>query len=76
MILGAQQRYGIVITYSEADGGWLADIPDLPGCSAFGQTPREALDEVERAQAAWLRAAKDQKKPIPVPRPAFEPGYL
>lgn len=60
--------YHINIFYSEEDGGYIADIPDLPGCSAFGQTPEEALQEVQIAKQAWLEAARAEGKPIPEPR--------
>ena len=61
-------HYHINIFYSEEDGGYIADIPDLESCSAFGRTPEEALAEVERAAAAWLEAARQAGKPIPLPR--------
>lgn len=60
--------YHINIFFSEEDGGWIADVPDLASCSAFGATPEEALREVERARDAWLAAARDTGKPIPPPR--------
>ena len=60
--------YHINIFYSEEDGGYIADIPDLEACSAFGETPEQALAEVERAKAAWLEAARVAGKPIPPPR--------
>ncbi len=60
--------YHINIFYSEEDGGYIADIPDLESCSAFGDTPEEALAEVEKAKAAWLEAAKETGKIIPPPR--------
>jgi predicted RNase H-like HicB family nuclease len=60
--------YHINIFYSEEDGGYVADIPDLEYCSAFGETPAQALAEVERAKAAWLEAASEVGKPIPEPR--------
>ena len=60
--------YHINIFYSEEDGGYIADIPDLESCSAFGATPEEALAEVENAKAAWLQSARDAGKPIPQPR--------
>jgi predicted RNase H-like HicB family nuclease len=60
--------YHINIFYSEEDGGYVADIPDLEACSAFGETPEQALAEVERAKAAWLEAARAAGKPIPPPR--------
>ena len=60
--------YHINIFYSDEDEGYIADIPDLQYCSAFGQTPQDALREVEIAKAAWLDAARASKKPIPPPR--------
>lgn len=60
--------YHINIFFSEEDKGYIADIPDLDSCSAFGKTPEEALMEVERAKTAWLEAARAEGKPIPSPR--------
>ena len=59
--------YHINIFYSEEDGGYIADIPDLALCSAFGSTPAEALAEVEAAKAAWLEVAREESRPIPEP---------
>ena len=60
--------YHINIFYSEEDGGYIAEIPDLELCSAFGKTAEEALAEVEKAKEAWLAAAREAGKPIPPPR--------
>ena len=60
--------YHINIFYSEDDAGYIADIPDLPSCSAFGATPEAALAEVEQAKHAWLETARAEGKPIPPPR--------
>ncbi len=60
--------YHINVFYSDDDGGYIADIPDLEACSAFGRTPEEAVAEVERAKEAWLRSAREAGKPIPEPR--------
>ena len=60
--------YHINLFYSDDDGGYIADIPDLEACSAFGGSPEEALAEVEKAKDAWLTAARDAGKPIPEPR--------
>jgi predicted RNase H-like HicB family nuclease len=60
--------YHINIFYSDEDGGYIADIPDLDACSAFGSTPEEALAQVEQAKQAWLEAARAEGKPIPPPR--------
>jgi predicted RNase H-like HicB family nuclease len=64
--------YHVNIFYSDEDGGYIADIPDLDSCSAFGETPEHALDEVQRAKAAWLEAARAAGKPIP--RPRYKPA--
>ena len=60
--------YHINIFYSEEDEGYIADIPDLAACSAFGATPEEALKQVAIAKSAWIESAKQAGKPIPVPR--------
>ncbi|XWK86362.1 MAG: type II toxin-antitoxin system HicB family antitoxin [Phormidium sp.] len=60
--------YHINIFYSEADEGYIADIPDLKYCSAFGETPEAALREVQVAKEAWLEAAKAAGKVIPEPK--------
>jgi len=60
--------YHINIFYSEEDGGYIADIPDLNACSAFGESADEALQEVQKAKALWLQTAHDEGKPIPLPK--------
>jgi predicted RNase H-like HicB family nuclease len=63
--------YHINIFYSEEDQGYIADIPDLKSCSAFGNTQSEALVEVLLAKRSWLDVAKRNNKPIP--KPAYKP---
>ena len=60
--------YHINIFYSAEDGGYIADIPDLAYCSAFGKTAEEALREVKIAKQNWLAGAKQIGKRIPKPR--------
>ena len=60
--------YHVNVFYSDEDDGYIADIPDLMACSAFGETAISALREVELAKAAWIEAAKAEGKPIPAPR--------
>jgi predicted RNase H-like HicB family nuclease len=60
--------YHVNVFFSEEDEGYIADIPDLAQCSAFGDTPEEALAEVLKAKEAWLEAANQHGKPIPEPR--------
>jgi predicted RNase H-like HicB family nuclease len=60
--------YHINIFHSEEDGGYIAEIPDLAGCSAFGLTQAEALTEVLQAKEAWLAVALKEGRPAPIPR--------
>lgn len=60
--------YHINVFYSEDGGGYIADIPDLKYCSAFGQTPPEAVQEVQKARDAWLESARAEGKTVPAPR--------
>ena len=59
--------YHINIFYSEPDQGYIADIPDLRKCSAFGETPGQALHEVLIAKECWLETAKANERLIPKP---------
>ena len=58
------RHYSINIFYSLEDRGYIADIPEMKYCSAFGATPEEALREVQLAKSAWLKVAKDKKAEI------------
>ena len=60
--------YHINVFYSQEDGGYIADIPDLEACSAFGATPEEAVAALKQAKEAWLAAAREEGRPIPRPR--------
>jgi predicted RNase H-like HicB family nuclease len=68
--------YHINVFFSAEDGGYIADIPDLKHCSAFGTTPQKALREVLKAKEAWIAAARANRKRIPAPRyrPAIYQG--
>ena len=60
-VLKILKDYHINLSYSEDDEGYIADIPDLKHCTAFGETPEEALREVLKAKKAWLEAAEANK---------------
>jgi predicted RNase H-like HicB family nuclease len=60
--------YHITIFYSDEDGGYIADIPDLEFCSAFGATPEEALAEVKKARDLWIESARAESRPVPEPK--------
>jgi predicted RNase H-like HicB family nuclease len=61
-------RYHINLFWSAEDGCWVADVPDLRSCSAFGDTAEEALREIQLAMAAWLDSAGRHGDLIPEPR--------
>lgn len=58
----------INIFYSEEDEAYIADIPDFVMCSAFGDTPEEALAQVLIAKAAIIEVMREKGQPIPEPR--------
>ena len=62
-----KKDYHINIFWSEEDGCYVADIPDLAFCSALGETAAEALAQLAVAREAWLETARDTGRPIPEP---------
>ena len=60
-------KYAIVVAYSDEDEGYIATVPELPGCSAFGDTEEEAIKEIKIAASLWLSAAKKANRQIPEP---------
>jgi predicted RNase H-like HicB family nuclease len=60
--------YHINIFYSEEDECYVADLPDLRFCSAFGDTPTEALKELLIAKEMWLECSKERFDSIPEPK--------
>ncbi len=60
-------KYAIEIFYSEEDEGYIAVVPELPGCSAFGETEEEALEEVKIGMELWLETAIKEGRKIPQP---------
>jgi predicted RNase H-like HicB family nuclease len=59
----------IEVFWSDEDQAWIADVPDLPFCTAHGATPHEAVAEVESAIEAWLEGARATGRPVPLPSP-------
>jgi predicted RNase H-like HicB family nuclease len=60
-------RFSTVLQFSEEDGGWIATIPELPGASAYGDTPEEAVRELQTAKEVLLDAYRQDGCPIPNP---------
>jgi antitoxin HicB len=64
-----KHEYSITVSpLAKADGGgWVAIVPDLPGCMSDGETPAEALKNAEDAIEEWIEAARTTGRPIPQP---------
>ena len=60
-------KYAIEIFYSGEDGGYIAVVPELAGCSAFGKTEEVALREVMTAMELWLKTAEKEERETPRP---------
>jgi len=63
-----EYRYEIIIYWSEPDQAFIAEVPELPGCAADGQTYREALENAETVIREWMETARELGRPIPEPR--------
>jgi predicted RNase H-like HicB family nuclease len=63
-----ENRYEIIIFWSDEDGVFVADVPELPGCMAHGASHAEALASAEEAIQLWLDTATELGRPIPRPK--------
>jgi predicted RNase H-like HicB family nuclease len=63
-----EQRYHINLFWSPRDECWVADVPDLKSCAAFGDTPEEAVAEARIAIDGWLATARANDMTVPEPR--------
>ena len=61
-------KYEIIIYWSDEDHVFVADVPELPGCMAHGETPDEALKNAQEAMQLWLDTAREFGDPIPEPK--------
>ncbi|RZB30875.1 MAG: hypothetical protein AEth_00829 [Candidatus Argoarchaeum ethanivorans] len=60
-------KYAIEIFHSEEDEGSIAVVPELPGCTAFGENEEKALEEIKIAMELWIETAKKEGRNIPQP---------
>jgi predicted RNase H-like HicB family nuclease len=69
-------EYHINVFWSDEDSQWIAEIPDLKGCSASVDSPEEAVREVQIAKELWISVAKEHGDAIPEPqyRPHISAG--
>ncbi len=61
-------NYEVILYWSEEDAAFIAEVPELPGCAADGQTRQEAIAKVEIVIAEWLETARELGRPIPKPK--------
>ena len=61
-------KYEIILYWSEADEAFVAEVPQLPGCMAHGDTQEAALDSVNRAMDLWIDTAREFGDPVPEPK--------
>ncbi len=61
-------KYEVIIYCSEEDEAFIAEVPDLPGCAADGETYQEALQNLEIIMQEWIETANALGRPIPQPK--------
>ena len=61
-------RYEIILYWSEEDQAFIAEVPELPGCAADGETYQQALQNVEVVMQEWIETADELGRPIPEPK--------
>jgi predicted RNase H-like HicB family nuclease len=61
-------KYEIIIFWSEEDGSYVAEVPELPGCMADGSTYQDALSNAEQIIREWIETASELGRAIPKPR--------
>jgi predicted RNase H-like HicB family nuclease len=61
-------KYETIINWSDEDQSFIAEVPELPGCMAHGDSPDKALVNVQEAMQLWLDTAREFGNPIPEPK--------
>ena len=61
-------KYEIIIYWSDEDEAFIADVPELPGCMAEGQTYQEAISNAEGIIDEWIETARELGREIPQPK--------
>ena len=61
-------KYEIILYWSDADSAFVAEVPELPGCMAHGDTQEAALRQVKEAIGLWIDTAREFGDPIPEPK--------
>ena len=61
-------KYEVILYWSQEDGAYIAEVPELPGCMADGATYKEAVGNVEVVIQDWIKTAKELGRAIPEPK--------
>lgn len=61
-------KYEIIIFWSDEDQVFIADVPELPGCMAHGDTPESALVNAKEAMELWIDTAREFGRSVPEPK--------
>ena len=61
-------KFEVILYWSDKDQLFIAEVPELPGCSAHGKTRSEALEQVDQAMDLWIETAREFGEPIPEPK--------
>lgn len=61
-------KYEVIIYWSQEDNAFIAEVPELPGCLADGESYEDALRNVSIIIDEWIETARNLKRPIPEPR--------
>ena len=61
-------KYEVIIYWSNEDGVYVAELPELPGCMAHGKSRAEALANVRKAEALWVKTAREFGDTVPEPK--------
>ena len=61
-------KYEIIIYWSREDEAFIAEVPELPGFTAHGESPEDALKNAKEAIQLWIDTAKEFGDPIPAPK--------
>lgn len=64
----SKYKYEVIIYWSDEDEAFIAEVPELPGCSADGETHGEVLSNLETVIDEWIETAQELGRPIPVPK--------
>ena len=61
-------RYEIIMYWSNEDEAFIAEVPELPGCMAHGESQEDALASIKEAMRLWVDTAREFGDPVPEPR--------